>query len=125
MWRTNHHACLTDVWSAMRYVFMLTLAFGLGLFIIFSNMKTSTYERYVFYEYIEAQLKVTIHNEKALHTLHTPAGQSVTLKAIQFVNHPNTLIIVKKCMESFQKAFLQSLLTSLLLFLGIAVIENP
>lgn len=107
--------------QASRYVFMMTLGIGVFLFVSIAYMKTSPYDRYIFSEYLEVQLKILIHDEKAIHTIRTPQGQWVTLRANQFVKHPNTYKSLTRSLKAIYSSVVLTIFLTVGLFLIIIV----
>ncbi len=104
--------------QATRYVIIFTIIMIVALFIWIFSLKTTEYDRYVLYEYFEAEIKISLHGNKVTHTIQTPEGRFVELYANHFVNHPKTQLCVTRCFQGFITSLWVSLVSGLLSLIG-------
>ena len=105
--------------QASKYIILLTGFCFVLLFVLFATLKTTSYDRYVLCQVIEAEIKIGIHDDKAIHQIKTPNGYVVELPATRFVAHPNTTLSIKRCFHGFTVALWLSFILSLLMLMGL------
>jgi hypothetical protein len=71
-------------------------------------------------EYIEAEIKIGIHGNKATHFIKNSNGRSVELYASHFVNHPKTRLSLEHCYQGLITTLWVSLAIGILFLLGLA-----
>src|SRR4051794_28925316 len=88
--------------QVMRTVFFSAFLLFIGLLFSFSAMKTTAINRYFFYEYVEAKIKVSF-NEQAYNVIKNPTGTHPALQipSARFIKEPLTLYHVNRCLKGF------------------------
>lgn len=110
--------------QATRYVIIFTIIMTVAIFIWIFSLKTSEYDRYVLYEYFEAEIKIGIHGNKATHTVKNSNGRSVELYAAHFIKHPKTQLCLTRCYQGFIFSLWIALASGLLSLIGFSYFFN-
>ncbi len=101
--------------QVFRYGFFSALLLFLCLMVILTYFKTTSYDRYLFYEYLEAEAKV-VFNESAYTLIKNPKGvhpPQVKLFCTQFIKEPATQYHIKQCIDGFVWAVKWSAISSI------------
>lgn len=104
--------------QVFRYGFFSALVVFLCLLVILVCFKTTAYSRYLFYEYLEAELKV-LFNDKAYSLIKNPKGvhpTEIKLLCRQFIKEPATEYHIKQCINAFMWAIRYSAILSISAF---------
>src|SRR3989338_5873781 len=75
--------------------------------------RTTDYDLYIVGQYIEAEMKIVVHDTRVKHVVKDPDGLAVELKAIDFVHSTKVKQYLEKCKKAFWSSFLQSVLVAL------------
>ncbi len=65
-----------------------------------------SYERYLFSEYLEAKIKVTLHADSAGQFVMDSKEKYVLMRGIELINHPITIATLKRCKVALIKSFI-------------------
>lgn len=104
--------------QVFRYGFFGAILLFLCLVAILTYLRTTSYNRYLFYEYLEAEAKL-VFNESAYTIINNPKGMhppQVKLSLKQFIKSPATRYHLKKCIEGFVWAVQWSAILSISAF---------
>ena len=91
---------------------------SLGMFIFFSAFgwtlysKTTAYDWYLLNEYVDANLKVLIHDNKVKHVVKDEKGVVYKVRAIDFINSPKSNYYVKRWGKLFWLSVKRSIISS-------------
>ena len=95
--------------QATKYLIKIISLLFIIMLVWFTSLKTTQYDRYLFYKFIgteinllisDKQPRVTINNLQVKHL----KNKSVQMYAKTFVNHPRTQLAIKKCIQGFGTA---------------------
>lgn len=89
--------------QVFKYGFFSAFLLFLCMIVILTYFRTTPYNRYLFYEYLEAEVKVLL-NDKAYTLIKNPKGVlplEVNLLSIRFIKEPTTQYHVKQCLNGF------------------------
>lgn len=101
--------------QVFRYAFFSAFLLFLFLVAILTQFRTTQHNRYLFYEYLEAQIKV-LFNDSAHTLIKNPKGvlpTEVNLLSMRFVKEPTTQYHVTRCLNGFAWALQWSAILSL------------
>lgn len=109
--------------QVFRYAFFSAFLTFLCLLAILFQIRTTPHNRYLFYEYLEARVKVSF-NEYAYTLIKNPKGISpsiVEIASVRFIKEPTTQYHVKQCLKGFVWALARSFYLSLTGFFGFLI----
>ena len=92
--------------QAARYLMKVISVLFLVLLCWFTSIKTTHYDRYLFFKFVSAEVNLLISDKQTrikIDNIYAKKGKakSVEMYAKTFVNHPRTQLAIKKCIQGF------------------------